>query len=204
MRHRIYRRSLFLIATALLVLTPALAQQAQEHSGPGQSPYAGQEQRQIKSLSEEDISELRRGGGWSLAKAAELNGIPGPAHLLELKDQIPLTAEQVRAVQKIFEEMKAEAIAAGARLIAAEAELDQAFANRTITLESLRALLSKIEAARTELRFIHLSRHLSTPALLSETQIARYRALRGYTSDPCSNVPAGHDAVMWKLHNGCK
>jgi hypothetical protein len=46
--------------------------------------------RAIKSLSDNDINELRRGGGWGLALAAELNGMPGPAHLLELKDKIPL------------------------------------------------------------------------------------------------------------------
>ena len=37
------------------------------------SPYTGQETRRIKSLSSEDIAELQRGGGWGLAKAAELN-----------------------------------------------------------------------------------------------------------------------------------
>ena len=45
------------------------------------SEYVGEERRQIKSLSDDDISELRQGGGWGLAKAAELNGVPGPAHL---------------------------------------------------------------------------------------------------------------------------
>jgi hypothetical protein len=49
------------------------------------SPYAGQETRRIKSLSEQDIDELRQGRGWGLAKAAELNGLPGPAHLLEMR-----------------------------------------------------------------------------------------------------------------------
>jgi hypothetical protein len=56
------------------------------HAQPGPAmPYAGQDARDIKSLSAEDIAELRRGGGWGFAKSAELNGMPGPAHLLELK-----------------------------------------------------------------------------------------------------------------------
>lgn len=38
--------------------------------------------RAIKSLSDNDIKELRRGGGWGLALAAELKGMPGPADLL--------------------------------------------------------------------------------------------------------------------------
>ena len=47
-------------------------------------PYAGQRQRSIKALSESDITGLRSGNGAGFAKAAELNGYPGPAHVLEL------------------------------------------------------------------------------------------------------------------------
>tara|TARA_B100000459_G_C8427508_1_gene135893 strand:- start:202 stop:432 length:231 start_codon:yes stop_codon:yes gene_type:complete len=50
------------------------------------SKYAGQEQRAIKSLSADDIAELQRGIGWGLATAAELNSVPRPIHLLELKE----------------------------------------------------------------------------------------------------------------------
>jgi hypothetical protein len=51
------------------------------------SKYAGEEKREIKSLSATDIEELQNGKGWGLAKAAELNGIPGPVHLLEMKEE---------------------------------------------------------------------------------------------------------------------
>jgi hypothetical protein len=51
---------------------------------------------------------------------------------------------------------------------------------------------------------VHLSRHLQTPPLLTPHQIARYNQLRGYTSDPCASVPEGHDAEMWRKHNGCE
>jgi len=27
--------------------------------------------------------------------------------------------------------------------------------------------------------------------------------LRGYGGDPCANVPAGHNAEMWRRHNNC-
>jgi hypothetical protein len=27
--------------------------------------------------------------------------------------------------------------------------------------------------------------------------------LRGYAEDPCLAVPEGHDAAMWRKHNGC-
>ena len=48
-------------------------------------PYAGQETRVISSLSPEDQRALRAGEGGGLAKPAELNGYPGPAHVLELE-----------------------------------------------------------------------------------------------------------------------
>jgi len=168
------------------------------------SPYAGQESRPIKSLSHEDIAEPRQGGGWGLAKVAELNGMPGPAHLLELKNEIPLSNDQVSAITAIFERMRADAIAEGERFIAREQALEEAFRSRTVTNQNLRAMLAGIEKSRSKLRHIHLATHLSTPALLTENQIARYKELRGYVSDPCADVPQGHDPVMWRRHNGCE
>lgn len=191
-----------LAAIGLMTLVPTIvtAQTPGDHAA---SPYAGQETRAIKSLSADDIAELRRGGGWGLAKAAELNGMPGPAHLLELKDDIPLTSDQVSAIQAIFDPMQEAAIAEGERLIALEQTLEDAFRNRTVTDESLRRMLADIEKSRAALRYIHLATHLSASALLSAEQITRYNALRGYGSDPCASVPAGMDPTMWRMHNAC-
>jgi hypothetical protein len=189
------------IIAALAAFTGAALAQHGGH-GPA-SPYAGEQTRAIKSLSQDDIAELRRGGGWGLAKAAELNGVPGPAHLLELKDDIPLNEEQVAAIGGIFTTMKADAIAEGERLIMQEQLLEDAFRARSVTDDSVRRMLAKIEESRSALRYIHLAAHLSTSALLTEDQIARYVALRGYAY-PCANVPAGHDPAMWRRHNGCE
>lgn len=133
-----------------------------------QSKYAGQEARKIKSLSPDDIKELKRGGGWGLAKAAELNGVPGPAHLLEMKDSVPLDAAQVAAITEIFDGMKTEAIQKGEQLIELERQLEEYFKNRTITDDILREHLAKISKTRMGLRYIHLATHLKTPDILSE------------------------------------
>jgi hypothetical protein len=191
------------ILVAPLLLLTAGAQANESHSGHA-SQYAGQEDRAIKSLSDDDIAELRRGGGWGLAKAAELNGVPGPAHLLELKDQIPLDDAQVAAIGDLYRTMKARAIEQGERLIALEQSLEDRFRDGTITDATLRRSLDAIAEARRELRYIHLATHLETPRILSAEQIAAYNALRGYkTADPCDNPPAGHDPAMWRKHNGC-
>ena len=193
-------KHLILSSLALIVSGAAVAQ----HSHTPPSPYAGEDARAIKSLSDDDIAELRRGGGWGLAKAAELNGLPGPAHLLELKDEIPLSAEQVSAIERIFERMRADAIAEGERLIARERVLEEGFRARSVTEDGLRALLRDIGESRSALRYIHLTAYLSASAVLSVQQVARYNALRGYRSDPCATMPEGHDAALWRKHQGCE
>ena len=120
-------------ALLLLLVIASAAALAQHDGHRPMAPYAGQDARDIKSLSAEDIAELRRGGGWGLAKAAELNGMPGPAHLLELRDQIGLTPNQASAIQAIFDKMRADAIREGERLIAFERALEEQFRNRAVT-----------------------------------------------------------------------
>lgn len=167
------------------------------------SPYAGQQARVIKTLSPDDIKQLNEGQGWGLAKAAELNGIPGPAHLLEMKNEIDLTEPQVKKIQQLFNKMNEKARKLGRRLIQLEAELNQAFANRKINKLKLLEKLSAIEKVRKDLRYVHLVTHLETPSILSTEQIEKYNQLRGYSSDPCSKVPQGHDREMWLKHNNC-
>lgn len=177
-----------------------LANQQHQHM----SKYAGQEQRDIKAFSSADLAELRRGGGWGLAKAAELNGVPGPAHVLELKDAIALSADQVAATEALFERMRASAIEKGERLIELEAELERRFQEGAVTSEKLRELLERIGSALAALRYVHLSAHLEMINIMSTEQIAAYNRLRGYgAGDACDSVPEGRDAVMWRKHHGC-
>ena len=185
----------------LFMCTPFLT--LAQHSHGEQTPYAGMQNRAIKSLSDSDINELRRGGGWGLALAAELNGMPGPSHLLELRDKIPLTPDQVEKTQVLLDEMRKAAIPTGERFIAAEKALEAAFASGQVDETSLRRLLADSESARSELRFIHLSQHYKTVLFLTLEQIKRYNILRGYADDPCTNIPAGHNPEMYKRHMGC-
>ncbi len=163
---------------------PAGAQtgnKAGAHSGSLASPYAGQEKQAIKTLSAKDVDDLVNGRGWGFAKAAELNGVPGPAHLLEMKDMIGLSAEQTAAIQKLFAAMKAEAIPLGKQLVALERALNTGFAGRAMNEKRLKTALDGIAKVRAKLRYVHLATHFKTPALLTARQIADYNRLRGYT-----------------------
>ncbi|MBX9824377.1 MAG: periplasmic heavy metal sensor [Xanthobacteraceae bacterium] len=151
-----------------------------------QPPYAGMQTRPVKALSEQQVADLRAGRGMGLALAAELNGYPGPLHVLELADRLDLSAEQRAKVQRLFDDMKAEAIPVGARLIEQEAELDRLFATRTITADRLKAVTASIAETQGALRDAHLKYHLSTATLLSQHQMQRYAELRGYAAGNAS------------------
>lgn len=114
-----------------------------------------------------------------MAKPAELNGAPGPTHALELAEELELTPEQRTQIEAIRLDMKTNAIAVGRELIALELALDAAFAAGEVQAEGLLAALDRIANAEGDLRYIHLSAHLSTPAILTADQIRRYDALRG-------------------------
>lgn len=145
-----------------------------------QMPYAGLQSRPIKALSEQQLSDLKAGRGMGLALAAELNGYPGPSHLLELAEPIGLTDPQRQAVRELFDAMKAETIAIGEQLIGQEAELDALFARREATAERITALTEAIGSTQARLRAAHLRYHLSTLDLLRPAQVERYAELRGH------------------------
>jgi Spy/CpxP family protein refolding chaperone len=159
-----------ILCTFMLAATAAVAQ----------TPYAGMQTRPIKALSEQQVADLGAGRGMGLALAAELNGYPGPSHVLELADRLELSADQRARVQALFDSMKREALPIGARLLEQEAELDKQFAGHTVTPDSLKASTAAVAVTQGELRETHLKYHLSTAALLTPVQMQRYAELRGY------------------------
>ena len=168
-------RALLMVGVALLIAVPVRA---------ADMPYAGQQARPIKALSDYDVAALRNGEGMGMAKAAELNGYPGPKHVLDLARQLQLTDGQRRRVQAIFDRMSAAAKPLGGELIAQEQALDQLFAKGDITPDRLAAATAAIAELQGRLRAVHLSAHVETRALLNPDQIARYEQLRGYGALP--------------------
>lgn len=144
------------------------------------SPYSGQQKRQIKALSEIDIEGYLEGRGMGLAKAAELNGIPGPMHVLELKEEMKLTPEQERQMQRIFNAMQSEAKNLGAQIVRSEAQLDKSFADRTIKDVELTRRVNALGELYSKLRTAHLVAHLRAEKVLSPEQVQLYSKLRGY------------------------
>lgn len=146
------------------------------------SPYAGLQTREIKALSADDTQALLQGQGMRLALPAELNGYPGPSHVLEHADALQLTPEQRMQAQALLTRHKAEARELGARLLAAERDLDALFASRRAGAGEVRAQTARIGQLQGELRAAHLQTHLEQTALLTPQQITHYQHLRGYTA----------------------
>jgi Spy/CpxP family protein refolding chaperone len=146
------------------------------------APYAGQQARDVKSLSADEVKAYLAGDGLGMAKAGELNHYPGPKHVLDLAAQLRLTADQQRRIERVRSVMTATAVPLGTELVGAERSLDEAFANRTIDEATLRATTLHIGELQGKLRAVHLSAHLATRAILTAEQIAAYDALRGYGS----------------------
>lgn len=176
----------------LFVLGFSVAASLANAANPTEAPYAGQERRTIKSLSDEEISGLLAGQGMGLAKAAELNGYPGPAHVLELAVALNLTAEQRAATEALFTSMQSKAATLGAALVEEERRLDQSFRERTVTDDFLAAELNKIGALQAEVRGAHLEAHLAELRILTPEQAAKYVSLRGYAVRPVEH----HDTTQ--------
>lgn len=172
-----------LAAAALLGTAAAAAAQHAGHHGQGHGSYAGQQTREIKALADGDVAALLDGQGMGYAKAAELNGYPGPMHTLELRDRLGLTAQQAAATEALMREHKARARALGARLVEAERRLDALFAARQAEPRAVEEASRAAALLQAELRAEHLNTHVAQTALLSAEQIQRYARLRGYAGE---------------------
>ena len=154
------------------------------------SPYAGSEKREIKALSSDEIASYLQGKGMGLAKAAELNHYPGPAHVMTLATELALTPDQKARTEALFKSMESEATELGQQLIEQERELDGMFARKTITEEKLRRSLEGIGLLQGRIREVHLRTHLVQAEILDAEQIRKYDVLRGYaaTANPPKHV----------------
>lgn len=144
------------------------------------SPYVDLEGRGIKALSRDETRGLLGGEGMAQSLAAELNGYPGPRHVIELADRLDLTPEQRQRAAALEAEMKAAAVALGRAVVELEGELDRAFLGGKADRATIDHLTTAIGAKRAALRAVHLHAHLAMAEALRPEQRTRYMTLRGY------------------------
>jgi len=171
------------ISLGLAALGSAVAQSGHGHPPPGHShpPGAADSQaphRRIEAFQREIDAVLADGRGAGLAFAADQNGYPGPLHVLELTRELGISAEQETRMRGLFETMLRDAQARAGRLAAAEARLARLFVDRAADEGTVRTAVQDAEAARREVRLVHLLAHLRTHDVLTEAQRQKYHELR--------------------------
>jgi hypothetical protein len=155
-----------------------------ENRSKNRSEYAGLEKRLIKSISDEDLNTLRKGGSGifgGLGLSAELNNFPGPMHVLRFEKELKLSDEQRKNIQQIADEKQREAISIGEEFIAAEKHLDSHFVNASMSGMELKDLTARSAEIFGRLRYCHLISHLKTKELLSKDQVNLYNKICGYS-----------------------
>jgi len=148
------------------------------------SPHTGPIASEIRGLTDREVSDLREGLGMGRARAAELNGYPGPRHVLDAAQagRLSLTPEQARTAHRLFEGMAREARRLGELILREEQRLEGEFQAARIGEADLHARALRIAALEGELRAVHLRAHIEMRAVLSAPQIQRYNELRGYVT----------------------
>jgi Spy/CpxP family protein refolding chaperone len=158
-----------------LLLATALPVAAQDE--PAESAAAEAADARPTGLMPRQERMLREGRGMGLARAAEMNGYPGPRHVLEQAEALELTDEQRAASAELMARVRQQAPAVGERILAAEAELNAMFADGTVTREAMEEKLAEIADLNAELRAVHLNAHLDQAALLTDAQKAAYEPM---------------------------
>lgn len=180
------------IRIAALLLGAIAAISSLAYAETPKSPYSGQEKRQIKALSSDEVEGLLQGKGLGYAKSAELNHYPGPLHVIETASKINLAGKQLADTKSLYREMKSEAIPLGEKIVEKERVLEAHFRKGSITETSLQNFVGEIARLRGALRIVHLKYHLKMKKLLSPHQVALYDQARGYTGPEGTHQPDQH------------
>jgi uncharacterized protein (DUF305 family)/Spy/CpxP family protein refolding chaperone len=155
------------------------------------SPYVAQLDSPVRGLSAQEVDDLRAGRGMGFARMAELNNYPGPRHVLDLQEELKLSAEQQASIEAIFSAMQTEAQALGEQILTQEEQLSAAFVSGVVDEATLQQQVMTLAELYGQLRMTHLRAHLQVTPLLTPEQITTYNQLRGYTGN------GGHD----HMHN---
>ncbi len=125
-----------------------------------------------------DKEALLKGEGAGQGTYAELNGYPGPKHVLDLASTLNLTTEQKRHITEIYKAMDSRARELGARIVHVEDELNTAFRQGLVNERSVNDDAEQIGRLRGRLRAVHLTAHMKTKDFLTRAQLDMYKSLR--------------------------
>jgi len=164
---------------ALLVATamPAAAQQGEQAAGPA-TEHAGHQGRGQGGMRAREFRNLQQGRGMGMGRVADVNGYPGPMHVLEHAEALELTDGQSERTRELMTRVKTRAPELGKQVVDAEKRLEAMFAGGSVNAAKMDSLLMEIAELRAHLRSLHLTAHLDQAAVLTEVQLEKYKELR--------------------------
>jgi len=165
----------FMKAYPVCVMIMILGSVCQAEEG---SNHPGQQAREIKALSDSEISGYLEGRGMGLAKVAELNGYPCPDQVLDLATQLGLSPHQRAKAERLKNSMK-RAAHLGYWLVRDERRLDVLFAHGQANDENITLLVQQIGSLEAEIRLVHLRASIEMRRALTSDQIKKYEQKRG-------------------------
>jgi Spy/CpxP family protein refolding chaperone len=98
--------------------------------------------------------------------------------VLELKDRLRLSRDQETATRALLDQMYAESRPKSARLLEAEARLAKLFSAGRPDEAAVRKAVGEVEAARADVRMVHLAFHLKMRDALTDEQRRLYHDAR--------------------------
>jgi Spy/CpxP family protein refolding chaperone len=185
-----YKKILFFLGFFSLVASLVVLSSRFGYTQPSNlSPYVTQLDSPIRGLSNLEVQDLVNGRGAGYARMAELNGYPGPSHILDLDRELKLSSNQIFQIESVFKRMQADAKGVGQQIVSHEKQLSAAFASGKINETQMQASTEELGKLYSQLRAIHLMAHLQIKPLLKPEQIDNYNKLRGYSNTSEQSKP---------------
>lgn len=172
-----------------LVASPAAAQEHGESGGGmggghqmhGQAGggMQGMGGGMLGGVSQQEKEALLKGAGLGAGMIAMMNGYPGPKHVLEMGDELGLTAEQRESIGKTYGKVKAESVELGTELVEKDEKLTALFASGSVTAGEVEKLSREIGELQGRVRATHLNAHVETFDALTPAQREQLSSMQG-------------------------
>ncbi len=127
----------------------------------------------LSGVSEQEKEMLLKGGGLGAGMIAMTNGYPGPKHVLEMGDDLELTAAQRESIGTIYGKVKAESVKLGTELVEKDEALAALFTTGSVSTKDVEKRSREIGELQGRLRAAHLNAHVQTHAELTPAQLTK-------------------------------
>ena len=178
-----------MLVAVSLVASPAVAQEqgdsdsamGGEHQMHGQAEggMQGMGGGMLGGVSEQEKEALLKGAGLGAGMIAMMNGYPGPKHVLEMGDELELTAEQRESIGTIYGNVKAKSVELGTELVEKDEALAALFTSGSVSTGDVEKLAREIGELQGRVRAEHLNAHVETFDALTPAQREQLSSMQG-------------------------